>query len=485
MRVWLPLRVKLTLWALAVFLGVHLAVSGGWLAWTRHSAEAALERELEDAARKAVSTILREPQAANDLDALASSLASAQLLRRYAVILRGERGELVSTSSLDPGLQSIEVPAPELARAEEYHFDSLEVVGDDGQVAVLRVVNVMVPDELGRKLRLQLAARTPWPETLGETLLDLVGTSTFFGLFAAGTMAWFLAGRAVAPIQRMARAARAVRPEAITTRLDVDPGNAELVSLQRELNAALARLEEGYRQQGMFISNVSHELKTPIAVLLSQAQVLKQEAREPAELERFVSTVEEEMRTLGRLVESFLVLARASHGEELVRRERSALTDVVVEAAERCAPLARSSGVPLVTKLSLDGGAESVPEIEGDPELLRTMIENLLRNAIRFSPRGASVDLALRCGEREARVIVRDRGPGVAPEWIGRVFEPFVQAPQTNGRGRGSGLGLAIARSVAKSHGGTIDVRNEPDGGACFEIRLPLATALPDGAARA
>lgn len=485
MRVWLPLRVKLTLWALAVFLGVHLAVSGGWLAWTRHSAIGALELELEKAARTAVSTILQDPAAAKDLDALASSLASAQLLRRYAVILRDERGELVSTSSLDPGLQSIEVPPSQVARADEYAFDSFDVMGDDGETAVLRVVTVMVPDELGRKFRLQLAARTPWPGTLGETLLSLVGTSTIFGLVAAGTMAWFLAGRAVAPIQRMARAARAVRPEAITTRLDVDPRNAELVSLQRELNAALARLEEGYRQQSMFISNVSHELKTPIAVLLSQAQVLKQESREPAQLDRFVRTVEEEMRTLGRLVESFLVLARASHGEDLVRRERSALTDVVVEAAERCAPLARESGVPLVTQLSLDAGGESVPEIEGDPELLRTMIENLLRNAIRFSPRGATVDLALRCGEREALVVVRDHGPGVAAEWIARVFEPFVQAPQPDGRGRGSGLGLAIARSVAENHGGSIAVRNAEDGGACFEIRLPLAAAAPDGTARA
>ncbi len=244
------------------------------------------------------------------------------------------------------------------------------------------------------------------------------------------------------------------------------------------MNDAFGRLEKAYREQGSFIANVSHELKTPIAVLLSQAQVLKQEDRSTTEYRRFLAVVEDEMRVLGRLVESFLVLARVGHGKELVRRERLTVNDVVLEAAEHCAPLSRHHEVPLVTLLHLSDDGEQEPEIEGDPELLRTMFENLLRNALRFSPSGEPVDLRVTCTRDRASILVRDRGPGIAREHIDRVFERFYTVADAEVGGRGSGLGLAIAKSIAELHNGTISVHNCADRGCEFEVLLPLSKPI-------
>jgi signal transduction histidine kinase len=185
------------------------------------------------------------------------------------------------------------------------------------------------------------------------------------------------------------------------------------------------------------------------------------------------------MRVVGGVVESFLVLARIGHGKELVRRERLPVNDVVLEAAEHCAALSRHHEVPLVTLLHLAAEGESELEIEGDPELLRTMLENLVRNALRFSPRGEAVDLRVTCTKDRASIHVRDRGPGIPREHIERVFDRFYQIAEQQTGPRGSGLGLAIAKSVAELHHGTISVHNCADRGAEFEVLLPLCKPAP------
>ncbi len=119
------------------------------------------------------------------------------------------------------------------------------------------------------------------------------------------------------------------------------------------------------------------------------------------------------------------------------------------------------------------------PEIEGDPELLRTLFENLVRNALRFSPSGEPVDLRVTCTPDRASILVRDRGPGIPGEHIDRVFERFYTVTDTEVSGRGTGLGLAIAKSIAELHNGTISVRNCVDRGCEFEVLLPLCRPLP------
>lgn len=476
----LPLRLKLTLWSVLVFLVTLLVLYAGlWtFAQTRggFDPKSELRAKLDTVVAQLTDpeTMLRSP---TEIDAIAERLSSSPLSRRYSIRVWTEDGTLYTSSGDDDSLRN--VPYTRTDDPSEVRIQSRLVTLPDGGELNLHMATREFEGPKGLRLFAELA--TP-AATSDEDVIALRNFALYIlpvGLLAAAVAAWIMAGRVVTPIRRLAKAARAVSPASLEGRIDVDPSDPEIARLQHELNDAFGRLEKAYREQGSFISNVSHELKTPIAVLLSQAQVLKQEDRSPTEYRRFLAVVEDEMRGLGRLVESFLVLARVGHGKELVRREHMTVNDVVLEAAEHCAPLSRHHEVPLVTLLHLSDDGESEPEIEGDPELLRTLFENLVRNALRFSPSGEPVDLRVSCNRDRASILVRDRGPGITREHIDRIFERFYTANGTEVVGRGTGLGLAIAKSIAELHNGTISVRNCADRGCEFEVLLPLCRPVP------
>ncbi|MBL8860559.1 MAG: HAMP domain-containing histidine kinase [Planctomycetes bacterium] len=468
----LPLRLKFTLGSLVVFLIVYLATSGTWFLAQDALAESEHERRLRDDALAVADRVVRETLGEIDGDLprrIRAELERGTEFDGVQVLLRDDEGRVRGFSG-DPAYDIADVPAPDPARAEG--IMRVEVGLPDGSRLPLKSVARRYPAETGARYWIQLVA-PPVSGLRRDSIAPYFLIGVPIGVIAAAAMAWVMAGRLVRPLQRMATAARAVSPTNLRGRIDVEPGDSEIARLQQEWNDALERVERGYRAQGMFLSNVSHELKTPIAVLLSQAQVLRQGAA-PEELAHFAGNVEEEMRTMGRLVESLLLLARVEHGKELVRRENVSVNEVVLEAAERTSELAKSLDVPLVTNLHLPADGEPEPELVGDPELLRTMVENLVRNALRFSGAGDPVDLRVACGRGEASIRVRDRGPGIPRDHIERIFERFYQVPGEGSKQRGTGLGLAIARSVAELHRGVIAVRNLEDRGCEFEVRLPL-----------
>lgn len=468
----LPLRLKFTLWSLVVFLIVYLATSGTWFLAQSALATSTRDKRIQDEALGVVDRVVRDAHGQIDADLprrVRGELARAADFSGAHVLLRAEDGQVEARAGDGP-LDGLDVPAPTAANAGAGARIEVPVAG--GAPLPARSVAREYPAETGARYWIQVVVPvSSRPDQDSVAPYFLIGIP--IGVIAAAAMAWIMAGRLVRPIQRMATAARAVSPTNLRGRIDVDPTDSEIARLQQEWNAALERVERGYRAQGMFLSNVSHELKTPIAVLLSQAQVLQQD-RDPDELAAFAHNVEDEMRTMARLVESLLLLARVEHGKELVRRENVAVNDVILEAAERTSELARSLDVPLVTNLHLPEDGETEPELVGDPELLRTMVENLVRNALRFNPAGEPVDLRVTCGQGEASIRVRDRGPGIPREHIERIFERFYQVPGEGPKQRGTGLGLAIARSVAELHRGVIAVRNLEDRGCEFEVRLPL-----------
>ncbi len=477
----LSLRLKLTLWSVGVFLVIQAAVAGIWILGRRPFATSDMDSDLRVKVEH-VAHALGEPDAAprsrNELDRLVTELVrSGPDLRAFGIQVWTEEGVLYSRSNANETLATTPFQKPD--DPEEALVGPQSVTLDAGREAPVRAATRGFHGPDHAQLYVQITTPIPPRAEAVGALWDFVLFGLPVGLLAAGIAAWIMAGRVVSPIQRLAKAARAVSPTSLEDRIDVGPADSEIARLQHELNRALERLERGYREQGAFISNVSHELKTPIAVLLSQAQVLKQEDRTSLEYRRFLAVVEEEMRVVGGIVESFLVLARIGHGKELVRRERLSVNDVVLEASEHCAALSRHHEVPLVTLLHLAADGEADLEIEGDPELLRTMLENLVRNALRFSPRGEAVDLRVTSTRDRAAIHVRDRGPGIPRDHMERVFDRFYQMTDQPTGPRGSGLGLAIAKSVAELHHGTISVHNCADRGCEFEVLLPLVKPAP------
>jgi signal transduction histidine kinase len=245
--------------------------------------------------------------------------------------------------------------------------------------------------------------------------------------------------------------------------------------LQTELNDALGRLEEGYRVRQRFLTNVAHDLKTPISVMLTQSQVLEPDGASLDEFRQYRQSMIEELRRLRGIIEGILALSRASQGEALLRRTQLPINTLLAQSALRCKSQADAARVRLkVDMLDEDKGGE----LFGDLDLLCTMLDNLIRNAIRFSPPRETVNLEADLDSGRARITVRDHGPGIPEDYVDRIFDRFTQVPDENGKIKGgTGLGLAIAKTVAEAHGGTIEVRNRRRGGCAFTVSLPLSVA--------
>ena len=293
------------------------------------------------------------------------------------------------------------------------------------------------------------------------------------GLLLAAGASWLMAARSLSSIGELAKQARSYSAADLGKRILPPPGDVEVAELADVLNGMLARLEAAFRSQERFIANASHELKTPLSIILAETQILTQKERDAEEYEQFVTNVEEQLRQLTRLVDSLLTLSRADAGFPLAVVLPVSLNDVAIEAVQRCEPLARHRLVRLVPRLALpeeDGGE---PIVQGDQQLLRLTVENLLRNAVRYSPPEDAVEIEVRLEDSEVCVTVRDNGPGIPPDKVDDLFNRFFQIPRGDFSAHGTGLGLAIAKGVVTLHRGSIEVHNREEGGCEFTIRLP------------
>lgn len=318
---------------------------------------------------------------------------------------------------------------------------------------------------LGHALVLAVLLGAGAPLAPGAGLPGVVAAS----LVAAAVTGWWAAGRRVDLMLQLADAVRDVAPESLDERVDVAEREPLVEVVQEELNRALDRLELGFQAQERFLANVCHELKTPIAVVLSELQALPP-ADESDEHAEFVATVRLELSRLGRVVDSFLALGRAEEAGENVRVEAVSMNDVALEAIASTETYAQNHDVRLVPLL-----AEDDVETCGERELLQTLLENLLRNAVRFSPHAAAVHLETARRGDSLEFTVRDAGPGLPPELLGTIFERYSQAGSERNSGRGTGIGLAIAHSIVALHRGSIDAENPPAGGCVMRVRVPIS----------
>jgi signal transduction histidine kinase len=232
------------------------------------------------------------------------------------------------------------------------------------------------------------------------------------------------------------------------------------LALYRVFGVVRGRQRAEQARQKQLLADVAHELRTPLAVIRAQAEAIA-DGLYPADAEH-LAPVLEATRTLERLVEDLRTLSLSEAGMLQPAAEPLDLRELLAEAAAAQRPAAGAAGVTLL----VEGGPL---ELRGDPIRLRGVLDNLLTNALRHTPRGGRVRLS---GRREAGAVVvevSDSGSGIPAELLPRVFDRF-----TRGEGSpGSGLGLAIAREVVVAHGGSIAVESEPGRGATFTIRLP------------
>lgn len=324
----------------------------------------------------------------------------------------------------------------------------------------------------GQGYSLQVATPlAPLNETLTQ-VMSIYALSSLLILAIASWLGWRLAQRAVAPLEQIAAISDRIDVQQLSERIpESTAAPRELHELTSKLNGMLARLEQSTQALQQFTSDASHELRTPLTVLKGEMQVALRKRRSTDEYEELIASNLEEVNRLIQLAEALLSL---SHFDQ--QRSTGQLLAGVTElgalgesALERWRERAQEQDVALELELPAQPLWTAMHST-----YLDQILTNLLDNALRLSPPGSRLSLALAASEDEVALAVTDQGPGIAPEHQARVFERFFQvnAARTGNR-RHFGIGLSLCKAMVEAHGGRIELESQPGQGSCFKVVLP------------
>jgi two-component system sensor histidine kinase CpxA len=301
--------------------------------------------------------------------------------------------------------------------------------------------------------------------TLPGISLTILGIALAVSAFAS----WWLAQHLSAPIRRIQAGARALATENLEVRVSagLEGRKDELAVLARDFDAMADQLRSNRGAVTRLLRDISHELRSPLARMRVALGLARQS---PTDSPRQLDRLEGEIERLDGLISQVLKLARLHGSEAPFAREAFDIDEVLEEVVRD----ANFEGAVKSCKVRQRGAARCV--VHGNRELLRSAIENVLRNAVRYSPAGGLVDVTVECSGDGLSILVRDRGPGVPERDLERIFEPFYRVAESRDRDTGGeGIGLAITSQVMIAHGGTATANNHTGGGLEVLLRLPHA----------
>jgi heavy metal sensor kinase len=289
-------------------------------------------------------------------------------------------------------------------------------------------------------------------------------------LLFASLGGYFLARKSLSPIALMNEQTQRITAENLSSQLDVANPRDEVGGLATTINALLARLNAAFQEQQRFIADASHELRTPIAVLRGETEVALEQERATAEYKESLALIKDEAERLSRIVENLFILARQPVDASAIVKLPVQLNDAVADCVRAAQVLATQKGL----RFNVGG---SLPEVKlnGDDEMLKRMLLNLLDNAVKYTPTGGEVTVTLASQNGTALIIVSDTGIGIPAAAQPHIFDRFYRVDKARSRALGgAGLGLSIARWIVEAHDGRLSVVSTPGHGSTFTVELPL-----------
>ncbi|MDQ0092184.1 sensor histidine kinase [Paeniglutamicibacter psychrophenolicus] len=428
----------------------------------------------------------------NDYAGIASINPKSNGLARFYGDLRNESGAILYTmprkaASDNKPLDAPDVDTQALDRLREDPAASLTVRGSNLGSAGWRVRIVDLP-----RTDYDLVYALPMTsvqDTVTKATMLVMSTGMLATLLMS-MIAYGITTRALLPLLRVERTAAAIAAGDLSRRVEEYPPETEVGRLSRSLNAMLAHIEHAFRGRAAserkmrrFIQDASHELRTPLVTIQGYSEFYRQGGlNDPEMLRTAMGRIEAESKRMAQLVEDLLTLARLDEQRPLERKPIDLLL-LAGDAAEDTRVNAVDRKVRLI---GLDGGAPQPAPTSGDEARLRQIVANLMTNALRYTPEGSDIEIAVGVkpvidGRSDAVLEIRDHGPGISEEDAGRVFERFYRADSSRQRETGgTGLGLAIVAAIAAQHDGSIRLSDTPGGGATMSIHLPYVAPEDD-----
>lgn len=332
----------------------------------------------------------------------------------------------------------------------------------------LRAINL--PFLYGNRNLLVIQIGTPLNSLIGilNQLLYFIGFGILAILALSSFMGSFFARRILRPVLNVTKIVDDISHKDLNLRIPDMAADEEMKRLISSCNAMLERLEKSFEHVNEFSSHVAHELKTPLAIIRGEVELALSEQRDSEEYQRVLNVSLEEINRLIKIIKDLLLLARLDYNPDVFRFETINLKSFLEEIHEYTSILAEQKG--LVSELQIP--AKGI-YIAGDKTHLRRLVINLINNAIKFTPEGGKISLAMTAGNSVAEISVSDTGIGISQQDQEKIFDKFFRASSLSSA-PGSGMGLSIARSIAIAHQGSIRVRSRKNLGSTFTVVLPV-----------
>jgi heavy metal sensor kinase len=458
----LSIGVRLTLWYVAIFtLGELVFAAGTWMILSYSLFDLiddSMESQIED-----LGNLLRAQQ-----NSATPAHVAQQLTSIYGHEHAGDYLELYDESG-QPIYRSklMELQRPTLVRPEQ------------GNEPVFRTRNIN-----GQYVRFAYAKLAVYGHTYtvvtGAPAGDAVETLQLFRtylavfaplwLLASAGVGYWMSRKALAPVDALVRTARDISGSSLHRRLQTLKTGDELQRLTDTLNEMLDRIESAFQKITQFTADASHELRTPISLIRTEAELALRRSRTDVEYKESLRQILDEAERTTQLIEQLLQVARADSGRESLSMQTLDLTRVVRDAVSIWQQVAAARDIKF---------SANIPEIGisvmGDHTLLRRLADILLDNSFKYTPPPGSVHVILEVRQEAAVITVQDSGVGIAHQEQERIFERFYRVDKARSREQGGvGLGLAIAQWIVAQHRGSISVESRPGEGATFRVTLPL-----------
>jgi len=456
----LSIRTRLTIWyaalvaAIVVLLGIGVLFGASW------GLRKAADQELTSGT-DGVAAFLRHKLDIHEMNNLNEEL------REHSALL--PRGKMFRVSNLDGSIvyqpDAMSAVTAVIPKGNELRKESL-VVGGRSYRAISRFAQVGPSTFL-----IQVAVdQTEYQELTTGLAWILVLSVPLAGLLAAFAGYW-MSGRALSPIHQITETTNSIDARNLSRRLPLLGTNDELDRLSATINRMLDRIATSYERIAQFTADASHELRTPVALIRSNAELLLMGEENSPRIERGLSDILAESTYMSRLIGDLLTLARSGEEEARIPMELLELNDSVRAIVERAQALAATRNISLACELQ-----DQVVPLRGNQNLIERMLMILIDNAVRYTPSGGRVWIESWVTSERCGFLIRDTGIGISKADHERIFERFFRVDLARTpRDGGSGLGLSIAKSLAGLHDGTIRVESELGAGSSFEVAFARA----------
>ncbi len=469
-RFYQRLEIKLAVWYTLTFLITTILIFGFLDYRLRHNLLKEIDRMLVDDAHEIINEVLKDPKNLTiHLEELKETISRRKFYRIAFRILDNQENLIYSS----PQLRGIDFPFPNLtfnlSHQKRFICKNLEI---PSKSSPFRLCTYFYEENNQLKYIVQVAT---YLRPLKKTIINFrrnLAIAFFLAILFGSLGGWLLSRRSLRPIDKITATTEKITATNLSQRLPLQGTNDELDRLAITINKMIERLEKSFQKLTQFTADAAHELRTPLAALKGETEILLSRKRSSEEYREALANNLERLNFLIRIVNDLLLLSQADEGSESLQIEDVNLTELLKELWEAFNLVAAQKNI----NFTIDGSEELF--IKGDRIKLTQLFSNLIDNAIKYTSEGGKITLTLHNENGKVKTILKDNGIGIPEDEIPRIFDRFYRVDKSRSRRLGGvGLGLSLCQWIVEAHQGTIKVESKLHQGSTFTVILP---ASPD-----